>query len=173
MRHRDLYSEGEEELRRNQRELYAYHFTIFPNRKYNRSDDPVLKHTLFIRGVTAKFEGVKEYLVVFWIWVALKYAFYFLKDKDPKVYNDRIKLLTQEDRIDIRRCIDEIFTVMNCFKKKDYEFPEHTGNQEDDIYNFKNLNMKHWEGESPNFQHYENKQEMDKEIEEDEPMNDE
>lgn len=77
-----------EELKKRKamRELLAYHFTAFPNQKFeNAADDPVFSETEFVRGETARFGKVSDLETVFFIWKALDYLRRLEKTKDTKL----------------------------------------------------------------------------------------
>lgn len=147
----DKNKEGEKELRKNQRELYAHHFNIFPNRKYvNPNEDPVFKYTNFKRGESAIFGGVKESQSAHWVWMAYKYISYL---------NKRMNKISGSDKNDIEKCIEEILIVKECYENKGYEFPDHTGDYDKDKTVFREVNKELWGTDSPDFQNNENQQE--------------
>ncbi|WP_044397893.1 hypothetical protein [Lacinutrix sp. Hel_I_90] len=124
--------------RRSIRELFAHHFCIFPNRVYrNSNDDPVFKYTNFKRGIDATFGNVNEYLITFWIFRAYSYIS-FLNNHLDKEKDSNLK----KEVVD---AIKDVLEEKTCYEKKGYQFPEPTGNLQEDKTEFFNLNNLFWE----------------------------
>ncbi|NOQ70878.1 MAG: hypothetical protein GQ574_02685 [Crocinitomix sp.] len=74
------------EWRRSVREILAYHFTAFPNKKYtDPANDPVFASTDFVRGETATFKEFPEIEFAFLIWKGLDYFRDYRKGKDAAI----------------------------------------------------------------------------------------
>ncbi|MGB3183511.1 MAG: hypothetical protein WBB45_19130 [Cyclobacteriaceae bacterium] len=103
-------------IRRSFRELFAHHFSIFPNKQYDDpAEDPVFKFTDFVRGKTAVFGGLSEPKVVFWVFRALDYANY-LSGKLGSYYNKELVAAAESASKDI-------YNAKRCYETKGYKFP--------------------------------------------------
>lgn len=89
-------------MRKAAREILAYHFTAFPNKKYeDPANDPVFAGTDFVRGETAKFKEFPTLEFAFLIWKGLDYFRTFKNYSLPETAKapDKTKLQSAKGRI--------------------------------------------------------------------------
>jgi hypothetical protein len=87
----------EKKKRKAMRELLAYHFTLFPNKKYeDPKDDPVFFSTEFRRGETTSFSKLSDLEEVFFVWKALDYLKRFKASNDLTGMAEKYKVAEME-----------------------------------------------------------------------------
>ncbi len=125
--------EVEDYDRRCFREVMAYHFCIFPNKRYAQAiDDPVFKYTDFERGVSATFGNIKEHDVVFWIWKIHQYIVHLRAQAHVTIPNDIEELIT------------DVEELMACYERQGYQFFREDGSYSGDQNDFKMWNHHKW-----------------------------
>jgi hypothetical protein len=87
----------EKKKRKAMRELLAYHFTLFPNKKYaDPKDDPVFFSTKFKRGETTGFSRLSDLEEAFFVWKALDYLNRFKGSEDLTGMAEKYKVAEME-----------------------------------------------------------------------------
>ncbi|MEL6537944.1 MAG: hypothetical protein AAFQ98_21170 [Bacteroidota bacterium] len=98
--------------KRCKRELLAYHFTIFHNKRYpNPSDDPVFRYTRFVRGVSYRFMPLEKGQYIGNVHKALQYIdFLTQRDSDGNLIHNL--------DTDYWNAINDIQALRQCFENE-------------------------------------------------------